>query len=171
MKAGWYKVLAVLDAAQPLQPLTSELREPRDTESREKQQTRERQDMAHTNGAVWCNRSEVGPWETFTLAHVHNNIALWSHQGYFSAQDDGSVFANRSEIGPWESWDMEDNGDGTVSLRAIHNGNYLTAEGGGGSHCVANRSQKGPWEIFRLEHPPGGIALKAQNGNYVSVQH
>jgi hypothetical protein len=36
-----------------------------------------------------------------------------------------------------------------ISLRA-NNGQYVSAEGGGGGQVVADRRARGPWETFRL---------------------
>jgi hypothetical protein len=42
------------------------------------------------------------------------------------------------------------NGDGSVSLRANANNNYVTAENAGAAPLIANRTAIGPWEEFDL---------------------
>ena len=41
------------------------------------------------------------------------------------------------------------NGDGSVSLRAVANGQLVTGYAGGGP-LTANRTEVGPWEEFDL---------------------
>jgi hypothetical protein len=123
------------------------------------------------SGAVSANAGGVGPRETFRVDNAGgNDIALWSHQGYFSRQANGTVEANRSQVGVWEKWSFEDNGDGTVSLKSIYSSNYLIAENGGGDACNANRPNKGVFEKFHRLDVPGGIALRTlKTGHFVSV--
>ncbi len=45
------------------------------------------------------------------------------------------------------------NGDGTVSLRAVANGRYVVAEGGGTGSLIANRTAVGLWEEFHIVDP------------------
>ena len=42
------------------------------------------------------------------------------------------------------------NADGTESLRAATNSQYVTAESGGAQPLIANRAAIGPWEKFDL---------------------
>ena len=57
-----------------------------------------------------------------------------------------------------------------IALRAA-NGQYVCAEGGGGSVVVANRNAIGAWETFRLlDRGNGNIALRAANGQYVCAE-
>jgi hypothetical protein len=58
-----------------------------------------------------------------------------------------TLMANRLTPGPWEEIAVEDNGDGTISLRCP-NSMYVCAEGGGGGVVSTNRTAKGPWERF-----------------------
>lgn len=56
-----------------------------------------------------------------------------------------------------------------VAIKSI-NGKYLCAEDGGGSELVANRDKIEEWETFELvDLGKGYIALKGNNGDYVSV--
>lgn len=57
-----------------------------------------------------------------------------------------------------------------VALRA-YNGQYVSAEGGGGAEVVANRDEVGEWETFELIELEGTkIALRAYNGQYISAE-
>ena len=58
----------------------------------------------------------------------------------------------------------------SIALQA-HNGQYVSAEDGGGREVVANRDKHGAWEHFNLiELGEGQIALRAHNGQYVSAE-
>jgi len=61
-----------------------------------------------------------------------------------------SLIANRSAVGPWETFSVIHNSDRTVSLRALVNGRYVTAECRGLDALIANRTVIGPWEKFDL---------------------
>jgi hypothetical protein len=58
-----------------------------------------------------------------------------------------ALMADRLSAGPWEEIVVEDNGDGTISLRCP-NGMFVCAESGGGGVISTNRTAKGPWERF-----------------------
>jgi hypothetical protein len=60
------------------------------------------------------------------------------------------LIANRTAIGPWEEFDLINNSDGTVSLRAHANNNIVTAENAGAAPLIANRTAIGGWEKFDL---------------------
>ena len=113
----------------------------------------------------------------FILATVGsgNQVSLLSWQGLFSAQMGGGndVYANRPQVGDWETWTFVDNNDGTVSFKSS-NGNYLSAQGGGGDGMAVyvNRTTVGDWERFYLVNlPDGRVALKTHDkGKFVSVQ-
>lgn len=129
----------------------------------------------NAHGAVLADRTQIGDWESFTMATVGagNKVSLLAWQGLFSAQSGGGhgVYANRMQVGDWETWTLIGNPDGTASLQTI-NGHYLTAEGGGGSVCQADRTAIGNWEKFFLVNLPSGkVALKTHDqGKFVSVQ-
>lgn len=64
-----------------------------------------------------------------------------------------------------------------VSFQAA-NGNYMVAEGGGGSTVNANRAVAGPWEMFDIVDLNGGglesgdaINIKTQNGLYMVAEN
>ena len=125
------------------------------------------------HGAVLADRAAVGVWETFSFCdRGDGTISMLSWLGHFSAQGGGGagVYANRPQALEWETWTQVPNGDGTVSFRT-YNGHYLCAEMGGGRECQADRTQIGAWEKFRLEPQPGNKwAIRASNGQFVSVQ-
>jgi hypothetical protein len=59
-----------------------------------------------------------------------------------------SLIANRTAIGSWEMFQLVNNVDGSVSLKANINGKYVTAENAGASPLIANRTAIGSWEKF-----------------------
>ncbi|MEV4558418.1 glycoside hydrolase family 71/99-like protein [Kitasatospora sp. NPDC049285] len=61
----------------------------------------------------------------------------------------------------------------TVSLRAVANNDYVTAENAGASPLIANRTAVGGWEQFDVVDAGGGnIALRAKaNGRYVCADN
>lgn len=74
-----------------------------------------------------ANRSQCGPWETFTI--------LWLQPtpgGPFPA---GGVIPKGQDV--------------SVAFMA-ENSNFMTAEGGGGDGVTANRAGLGPWERFTM---------------------
>jgi hypothetical protein len=60
-----------------------------------------------------------------------------------------------------------------VSLRALANGDFVTAENAGASPLVANRTAIGPWEQFDLIDDGGGyVSLRAHaNSKYVTADN
>lgn len=55
-------------------------------------------------------------------------------------------------------------------LRAMKNNLYLSAEGGGGSVCVANRTSASGWESFDITFlSDNEVQLKSFDGNYLGV--
>ncbi len=63
-----------------------------------------------------------------------------------------------------------DRGNGSVALQ-VANGQYVSAEGGGGGEEVANRNSIFAWETFRLiDRGNGNVALQAANGQYVCAE-
>jgi len=57
-----------------------------------------------------------------------------------------------------------------ITLKA-YNGNYICAEGGGGSILIANRSIPATWETLELIHIGDDfVALKTNSGHYVAAE-
>ncbi len=81
--------------------------------------------------------------------------------GSFSAQFGGEqdVYANRPQVGDWETWTLIDNNDGTVSFKSF-NGNFLSAELGGGVALYANRTSIGGEKFHLVNLSSGKVALK-----------
>jgi hypothetical protein len=121
---------------------------------------------------VNANRTAVGPWETFTVIDLNGGslesgdlINIQSIGGYYVVAEGGGgdvVNANRTAAQAWETFRIEKlNGGGTIgsgdpiSLQAYNGwsccgGNYVVAEGGGGSVVNANRGAVGSWETFTI---------------------
>ena len=125
-------------------------------------------------GAVNANRSEASNWERFTIENLNSKnlqsgalmdndkIRLRSFDGHYLVAEGGggsAVLANRQVGGGWETFTVHKvagsftdniirNGD-VIALQA-YNGQYLTAEGGGGGAVNANRNNVSTWEEFRV---------------------
>ncbi|WP_399129468.1 fascin domain-containing protein [Actinacidiphila sp. ITFR-21] len=52
--------------------------------------------------------------------------------------------------GPWETFQLVHNGNGTVSLKALANNLYVTADNAGASPLIADRTAVGTWGQFDL---------------------
>ena len=102
-------------------------------------------------------------------------VAFQVHKGqYFKAAGGGGglVLATGEKIKNWEIFELIQNDDGTITLKA-HKDYYVTAENGNGE-LVATRPTTQPignWEKFTVVSQQGGkVALKAKNGGYVRAQ-
>ncbi|HEY1488730.1 MAG TPA: lectin, partial [Micromonosporaceae bacterium] len=62
------------------------------------------------------------------------------------------LIASSTTVGTAEEFDLINNADGSVSLRAHANGDIVTAENAGAAALIANRTAIGPWEEFDLIH-------------------
>ena len=85
-------------------------------------------------------------------------IALKFHGFYVSAEQGGGIdartvsyppalVANRPELGGWETFEVEKVDETHIALKTC-NGNYVTAENGGGSYLRTNETGRGVWETF-----------------------
>jgi hypothetical protein len=119
-------------------------------------------------GTVVANRNLAGSWETFQLVDQNgpplnsgDQSALRADNGQFVSAEGGGgreVVANRSAMGVWETFTIlhADGSSGViangqqVALRAS-NGQFVSAQGGGGGEVVANRSAIQAWETFTIE--------------------
>lgn len=119
---------------------------------------------------IVANRTEQGPWETFSAEPVDQSggplssgqrIALRTANGQYLCAEEGGgreLIANRTAVGPWETFTIvhadlsagEITSGQTVILRTA-NGQFLCAEGGGGREVLADRPSFGPWETFTVE--------------------
>ena len=113
----------------------------------------------------WSPRTDYRPATQQYKAESH--VVLFTYDGYHLVQaknggGDG-IGAEALAIGPWERFRMLElgshviNGGGTRRMVALqaHNGQYVGAVGGGGSHLVAEATQIGPWEHFYLNQVSG----------------
>jgi len=118
----------------------------------------------------------------FVLCQISpgNGVSLLSWQGFFCPQNGGgtSIYANTNAVGQFERLVLEDNGDGTVSLRCDATGTsfYLRAEYGGGNVCQWDTTNPGvggyphrtpqetSFRIVPLE--AGNIALQTYSRQY-----
>ena len=83
-----------------------------------------------------------------------------------------ALIANRALVGDWERFQIVNNADGSLSLRANANGRYVTAENAGSSPLIANRTAIGLWEKFTQVGPSTVISLRADvNNRYVVAEN
>lgn len=120
------------------------------------------------NGAVNCNRTQRGPWETFVLLNYSSKSDLRSgdvialkagepNETFFLAQsEDNKLRCYNGD--PWTfriyKADAPDGAkieSGDVVLLRAENGMYASAEGGGGQDISWNRVEIGPWEKFVVD--------------------
>lgn len=103
--------------------------------------------------------------ERFDLIdHPDGSYALRTHTNrhYVAAEDHGEANANRTSVGGWEKVFIEQNTDGTVSIRSAHwasdtdgDGNndtfrYLRAENGGGANARFDVTHSAAHERFTM---------------------
>jgi hypothetical protein len=132
------------------------------------------------------DRANIGQWESLTFCQigqnkvqnvVHPTVSILSWQGFFRADNGGggAIWCNSTKVQDWETFNLINNGDGTVSLQAVDKGTYLTAVlgGGPGSSCYCGAIVEKDWEKFKLIPLNGGqFALKTlDKGTYVSAQN
>jgi GH25 family lysozyme M1 (1,4-beta-N-acetylmuramidase) len=102
-----------------------------------------------------ANRAAVGLWEQFSKITLGNTVVLRSNANgrYVTAESAGAapLIANRAAIGSWEQFVLVHNGDGTVSLRAVANGRYVSNTGG--TRLIASSQTIGAAERFDLAEP------------------
>jgi hypothetical protein len=96
----------------------------------------------------------------------------------------GRVVADRASPGLWEEFILKDLNGGSltdgdsVTLRTRANGQFVSAEGGGGGRVIANRPLGGGYETFTIKKMNGtgtiqagdAIALQASNGQWVCAE-
>lgn len=119
-------------------------------------------------GAVQATADSVREWETFYLEDYNGglltsgdevNIRSWDLK-YLSADGNLSsqvpLRADRTQASKWEAFRIAKvGGSGTigetnlVSLQALYNNKFVTAEGGKGKPLYANRDKVESWETFQ----------------------
>lgn len=118
--------------------------------------------------AIATNRTQVGPWEKFTLVPLdisNKTFALQTMTGnYVTAVNGGGIqnpagqpiATNRTQVGSWESLVLIQQTDGTYAI-ATTSRFFLTAVNGGevqngaGQPIATNRTALGDWETFTFD--------------------
>eukprot|EP01116_Phalansterium_solitarium_P002470 TRINITY_DN1251_c0_g2_i3.p1 TRINITY_DN1251_c0_g2~~TRINITY_DN1251_c0_g2_i3.p1 ORF type:complete len:430 (-),score=72.68 TRINITY_DN1251_c0_g2_i3:179-1468(-) len=105
---------------------------------------------AEPDGRAVCDRSELGPWETFVVeALPGDRVALRAHHGtYLCGEPSGRLTCDRRTRAEWETWTLCRLAGGKAALRSWH-GLYLSAQPD--NRLEANQLELGPWETFTLE--------------------
>jgi non-reducing end alpha-L-arabinofuranosidase len=140
---------------------------------------------AHANGDIVtadnagaspliANRTAIGPWEEFDIVRDTVTVSFRAHANgdIVTADNAGAspLIANRTAIGPWETFDLISNSDGSVSLRAHANNDYVAA---GTSPLIANGTSIGSAEELDLiDNSDGSISFRAHaNGDIVTADN
>ncbi|MCE9579543.1 MAG: coagulation factor 5/8 type domain-containing protein [Deltaproteobacteria bacterium] len=102
--------------------------------------------------------------EYVTLTAMANRLLVSSDKNAA-----GALVADRLGVGDWEQFEILDNADGTLSLRARSNGMFIAP--GADDRLVAQSATIGTAEEFtRVDQPDGTFALQAvANGQFVST--
>lgn len=135
---------------------------------------------------VATSDSVAGAWEAFKIVKVEENVItpeVENGEYYFTSVANGGVVcaenggsdplaANRESCGgAWETIVLENNDDGTVSLKSVANNKYVCAVVDEQNQLLPRSSSVGTWEKFQIEKiQDGEYALKAcANGKYVQA--
>ena len=99
-------------------------------------------------------------------AHANGNYVA-------AANSTTSLIASSSTNGKAEEFEMVTGPDGTVNLKSLNVGDWVTAESDGSSPLIANRGGVGNWEVFGLIHnADGSISLRSYtNQNIVTADN
>ncbi len=149
------------------------------------------------NGNVlYANRDSISGWETFHIYSVNGSqitpdagadsgtstpsYVVANGEYYLKASNgkivcgenygnDPLIASRDSYGGAWETITIENNDDGTVSLKSGSNGNYVCAVIDESNQLLARSTSIGTWEKFYLERlSNGNFALKScANDKYV----
>jgi len=125
-----------------------------------------------TNMQVWsCGNGTNQKWRlsngTIGLrAHADGNIVTAENAGA------APLIANRDVVGGWETFDLIDNADGSVSLHAHANNDYVDAANSTTS-VIADSTTIGPNEEFDLVYnADGSYSFRAHSdGDYVTAEN
>ena len=144
-------------------------------------------DLDNGGKLVATSDSIAGAWEAFRIVKVGDSSSakavVSNGEYYFTSVANGgvvcaenggndSLIANRSSCGgAWESLKIENNNDGTVSLKSIANGKYVCAVIDEQSQLLPRSNSASTWEKFKVEKiKDGEYALKAcANDKYVKA--
>ena len=140
-----------------------------------------------TGGAVFSTATVAGPDETFTIRQIAGDgtiapgDAVWlvTASGDYITAAAGAVAADHAVYDSSATWTIDGAGGApVVATFQASNGQYVSAENGGGGAVDANRDVAGPWETFHLDLIDGGLAdgvrlrIRANNDQYVqAVNH
>lgn len=129
-------------------------------------------------GALKCDRTEIGAWESFELISSGDNVSFRTSLDSYICADQGGghslVTADRWAVDAWEKFILVQqgtrNGNPAYAIQTW-NGHYLSAQGGGGGAMGATPTAVGAWEIFeRVPVRPARIALRSCR-KYVQMQN
>ena len=144
-------------------------------------------DLDNGGKLVATSDSISGAWEAFKIVKVGDSSSakavVSNGEYYFTSVANGgvvcaenggndSLIANRSSCGgAWESLKIENNSDGTVSLKSIANGKYVCAVIDEQNQLLPRSNSASTWERFKIEKiKDGEYALKAcANNKYVKA--
>lgn len=144
-------------------------------------------DLDNDGKLVATSDSIAGAWEVFRIVKTGDSSSakpvVSNGEYYFTsianggvvcAENDGNdpLIANRSSCsGAWESLMLENNSDGTISLKSLANGKYICVVADEQNQLLARSNSVSTWEKFEIEKlKDGEYALKAcANGKYVQA--
>lgn len=139
---------------------------------------------AETDGSIWCNRSEVGEYEQFTVVTVDANgtplppgeyaLLAYTTNRYLSALDEltckqrgippNSVQATAQYVDLWERWRVASHLAG-LSFQSVFTGKYLSPQMDGTGGVLCNGPEAGPWEeIIPSDFAPFDMQNSGQGG-------
>lgn len=106
------------------------------------------------------------PGNTYALKALNNGLFVTATNAT------SPLIAASPTVGVPQEFQIVDQGGGNISLLALVNTQYVSADNDGASPLIANRAGAGSWETF-TEYSAGGtnIALRAMNnGQYVTAE-
>ena len=116
--------------------------------------------------------SNMSSYSTVNLSNGKYSIKSIANEKYVVAENGGSdpLMANRdSYSGAWETFFIENNGDGTVNIKAEANNKYVCAVLDEENQLTSRSDSPSTWEkfqIYKIKDGEYGIR-SAENGKYV----
>lgn len=144
-------------------------------------------DLDNGGKLVATSDSIAGAWEAFRIVRVGDATTVdpvvdngeyyftsIANGGVVCAENEGNdpLVANRESCGgAWESFQIENNGDGTVKIKSVINNKYVCAVIDEDCQLLARSDSASDWEKFEIvKIQDGEYALKAcANGKYVKA--
>lgn len=116
--------------------------------------------------------SNMSSYSTANLSNGKYSIKSIANEKYVVAENGGSdpLMANRdSYSGAWETFFIENNGDGTVNIKAEANNKYVCAVLDEENQLTSRSDSPSTWEKFRIyKIKDGEYGIRsAENGKYV----